>query len=408
MKLHRSAQRERAAWKGVSIALLAVSLLTASVALADEQIVKIVSSLPRTGSANAQTTTMVNAIRMAIDDVGGKVGQFKVVYEDWDDASPERGQWDPAVEAANADRAIKDPDVIAYIGTYNSGAAKISMPKLNQAGVLMVSPANTWPGLTKPGVGEPNEPKVYRPSGRVTYFRVCPADDIQGVVAAKWAAELGATKVFIVHDGELYGKGLATMLKRSAGDAGLQVVGWEQLDSKASNYRSLAVKIKQTNPGVVFFGGTTQTNAGQLAKDIRAAGIKAKFMVPDGCFEKAFIDAAGKENLEGSTYITFGGVPPDKLEGKGKEFYESYKKRYGSEPEGYSVYSYEATRVVLDALARAGKKDRAAIIEAVAATKDYNGVLGTWSFDANGDTSLRSMSGNTVKNGEFAFEKLLQ
>lgn len=385
-----------------------IALCLTSRAFADDQIVKIVSSLPRTGSANAQTTTMVNSIRMAIDDVGGKVGAFKVVYEDWDDASPERGQWDPAVEAANADRAIKDTDVIAYIGTYNSGAAKISMPKLNQAGVLMVSPANTWPGLTKPGVGEPNEPKVYRPSGKVTYFRVCPADDIQGLVAANWSKDLGASKLFIVHDGELYGKGIASILKRSAKGAGLEVVGWEQLDVKASNYRSLAVKIKQSNPDVVFFGGTTQTNAGQLAKDIRAAGIKAKYMVPDGCFEKAFIDAAGKENLEGTAYITFGGVPPSKLEGKGKEFYESYKKRFGAEPEGYSVYAYEATRVILDALGRAGKKDRAAIIQAVAATKDYNGVLGTWSFDENGDTTLRAMSGNSVKNGEFTFEKLLK
>lgn len=397
--------------KASIVRLLSVGVLVLSAATgatAEEQIVKIVSSLPRTGSANAQTTTMVNAIRMAIEDVGGKVGNFKIVYEDWDDASPERGQWDPAVEAANADKAIKDPDVMAYIGTYNSGAAKISMPKLNQAGVLMVSPANTWPGLTKPGVGEPNEPKVYRPSGNVTYFRVCPADDIQGIVAAKWSKELGASKVFIIHDGELYGKGVAMMLKRSAKEVGLEVVGWEQLDVKASNYRSLAVKIKQTNPDVVYYGGTTQTNAGQLAKDIRAAGIKAKYMVPDGCFEKAFIDAAGKENLEGTAYITFGGLPPNKLEGKGKEFYESYKKRFGAEPEGYSVYSYEATRVVLDALARSGKKDRAALIKAVAETKDYVGVLGTWSFDANGDTTVRSMSGNTVKNGEFVFEKALQ
>ncbi|MFN8390622.1 MAG: branched-chain amino acid ABC transporter substrate-binding protein [Bdellovibrionota bacterium] len=386
---------------------LSLSALLCQAAVADDTTIKLVSSLPRTGSANAQTTSMVNGIKMAIDEVGGKVGSYTVTYEDWDDASPERGAWDPAIEAANADKAVKDPDVMAYIGTYNSGAAKISMPKLNQAGLAMVSPANTWPGLTKPGIGEPNEPKVYRPSGKVTYFRVVPADDIQGYIAAKFSKDQGAKKIFIIHDGELYGKGIAQMFKKSAGPLGLDIVGFEQIDTKASNYRSLAVKIKQYSPDIVYFGGTTQTNAGQLAKDLVAAGVSGKFMVPDGCFESAFIDAAGKENLEGRVFITFGGVPGAQLTGKGKEFYENYKKRFGIEPEGYSAYGYESAKVALDAIRRAGKKDRAAIVDALAATKDFEGALGKWSFDANGDTSLKTMSVNTVKDGQFAFVKLL-
>src|SRR5689334_17673028 len=98
-------------------------------------VIKIWSSLPRTGSANAQTTTIVNGIRLAIEDVGGKIGDFQIIYEDKDDASAKKGDWDPEVEAANADNAVKDPDVMAYIGTYNSGAAKISMPVLNKAGL---------------------------------------------------------------------------------------------------------------------------------------------------------------------------------------------------------------------------------------------------------------------------------
>ena len=93
--------------------------------------IKIVSSLPRTVSANAQAQTMVNGIRMALDEVHGKIGEFTIAYEDWDDASPERGQWDPAAEAANAHKAVSDPDIMAYIGTYNSGAAKIAMPMAN-------------------------------------------------------------------------------------------------------------------------------------------------------------------------------------------------------------------------------------------------------------------------------------
>lgn len=370
-------------------------------------VIKIVSSLPHTGSANAQIMTIVNGVKLAIDEVGGKVGGFNIVYEPWDDASPERGQWDPAVEAANADKAVSDPDVMVYIGTFNSGAAKIAMPKLNKASLLMISPANTWPGLTKPGVGEANEPAIYRPSGNVTYFRVVPADDMQGLVAAQWAKELGCVKVFVLHDRELYGKGVATMFQKSSGPLGLQIVGFEGIDPKASNYRSLVTKIKQNRPDLVYFGGTTQTNAGQIAKDLRAAGLTVKYMVPDGCFENAFIQAAGAANVEGNTYITFGGVPADKLTGKGAEFYANYKKKFNAEPEAYAAYGYECGRAALEAIRIAGKKDRAAIVQGCSQIKDFDGVLGKWSFDANGDITSKTLSGNTVKSGKFEFVKIL-
>lgn len=388
-------------------AMFAALIVCCAGAAHAEEIIRIVSSLPRTGSANAQTTTTVNGIRLAIEEVGGKVGEFKIDYLDWDDASPERGNWDPAVEAANADRAIKDPDVMAYIGTYNSGAAKISMPKLNQAGLLMVSPGNTWPGLTKPGIGEPNEPAVYRPSGKITYFRVVPADDLQGPLAVMWAKEMGVKSLFILHDGELYGKGIARLVKQTAEKEGIKVLGYEEMSPKAANYRSLAVKAKQSNPDLVYFGGITQSNGGQLAKDLNAVGYRGKLMVPDGCYETAFIDAAGPNALNDRTFVTFGGVPPRELKGVGADFYKRYKERFNQEPEAYATYGYEAARVVLEGIRKAGKKDRQAIIDAVAGIEEFPGLLGTWAFDANGDTTMKVMSGNTVKNGKFEFVKLL-
>lgn len=386
---------------------IAISAAWAIALAAPAETVKIVSSLPRTGSSNAQTSTIVNGIRMAIEEVGAKAGPFTITYEDWDDASPERGQWDPAVEAANADKAVKDPDVMGYIGTYNSGAAKISMPKLNRASIPMISPANTYPGLTKPGLGEANEPAVYRPTGKVTFFRVVPADDVQGAAAAGWAKSMKCDRVFILHDRELYGKGIADVFRKSAEKLGLTVLGYEGIDGKASNYRSLVTKMKRLNPDLVYFGGTTQNNAGQVVKDMVASGLDAKFMGPDGCYEQAFIAAAGKENAEGRTFFTFGGIPPSQLTGKGREFYEKYKARYSSEPEAYALYGYEAAKVLIDAIARAGKKDRAAIAAAVAETKDFDGALGKWSFDANGDTTLTVMSGSTVKGGAFEFVRIL-
>lgn len=368
---------------------------------------KLVSSLPRTGSANAQTTTMVNGIKMAIAEVGGSIDGITITYEDWDDASPQRGNWDPAVEVQNANKAAADDSIVAYIGTFNSGAAKIAMPILNKAGLAMISPANTYPGLTKPGTGEPNEPKVYRPTGSINYFRIVPTDDLQGDVAARWAKELGATKVFILHDRELYGKGIADVFEQTAKEIGLQVVEFEGIDPKASNYKSLATKVRASRADLVYFGGTTQNNAGQIAKDLRAAGVDAPLMVPDGCFETAFIDAAGADNLNGRTYLTFGGLPADQLKGKGAEFAAAYRKEYGVEPEAYAAYGYEAARVALDALKRAPTKDRAGVLAALKETKDFDGILGRWSFDANGDTTSRVLSGQSVEGGEFKFVKVL-
>ena len=383
---------------------LAASQLAAAPAPADgPKHLTIVSSLPRTGSANSQTTSIVNGIKMAIDERGGKVDGLEIRYEDLDDASPQKGNWDQNLEAANAKKAVNDPTCVGYIGTYNSGAAKISMPSLNKAGLVMVSPGNTYVGLTKPGLGEKTEPACYRPSGNVTYFRVVPADDLQGSLGAEYAKELGAKKVFILHDRELYGKGIADVFQKRAKELGVEIAGFEGIDTKASNYKSLSQKVKFSKADAVFFGGTTQSNGGQVAKDLRSVGFTGMLVVPDGCCEEAFIQAAGASNLEGNTFVTFGGLPPAELTGRGAEFREGYRKMFGTDPEAYAVYGYEAARVLLDAIKRAPTKDRAAILKAVSSTKDFDGALGTWSFDANGDTTNRVMSINAVKDGKFVF-----
>jgi len=138
-----------------------------------------------------------------------------------------------------------------------------------------------------------------------------------------------------------------------------------------------------------------------------AVGLKAKFMVPDGCFEDAFIKAAGEENLNDRCYVTFGGLPPEKLTGKGKDFVDNYVKKYGNMPEGYAVYGYEAAKVALEGVRRAGKKDREAIRSACFTIRNFEGALGSWSFDRNGDTTLKTMSGQIVRNGKFEFFTLL-
>jgi branched-chain amino acid transport system substrate-binding protein len=371
-------------------------------------IVKLVSSLPRTGSGNTVSTAIVNGIRLALEDANNRAGKFAVEYEDWDDASAKKGNWDPEVEAANADKAVRNTNVVVYIGTYDSGAAKIAIPILNKANLVMISPANTYSGLTKPGMGEASEPGIYRASGKITFFRVVPADDIQGRVGAVWMRKLGGKSAYLLDDRSLYGKGLVDVFEQSAGDLGIQILGREGLDPKAQEYRSLMAKIRELNPDFIYFGGTTQTGAPQLVKDAAAAGLSARLMMPDGCYEQPLIDGAGPQNANDRVFVTFGGVPPSKLTGKGAELAKRYRQKYGLPPQSYAVYGYVAATTALAAIAKAGSKDREAIRVAVAAYEDKDGPLGSWKFDQNGDTTLSVMSGNQVKSGAFDFVSLLE
>lgn len=370
--------------------------------------IRIYSSLPRTGSAKAQTDTIVNGIRLALEEIDSKVGEFEIQYVDLDDATASAGQWTIDAETANAERAASDTDCMVYIGTYNSGAAKVSIPILNRANLLMVSPANTHPGFTKPGFGEANEPFVYfEKTGKRNYCRVVPTDDLQGGLAAEWTKEMGITKVFAIDDSEVYGKGLADLFVRRCEEIGVEVLGRETIDPKGSEFRAMMTNIKKLGPQLIYFGGTSQTKGGQIAKDMVSVGLDAKLMAPDGCFENAFILSAGPENVNDRCYVTFGGLPPSELRGNGKKFVDRYREKYKGEPESYAVYGYECAKVAIDAIRRAGKKDRAAIVEAAFKTKDFDGALGVWSFDENGDTTSKMISGNIVRNGKFEFVKKL-
>ncbi|MCY7382851.1 MAG: branched-chain amino acid ABC transporter substrate-binding protein [Microcoleus sp. CAN_BIN18] len=377
----------------------------------DPNTVKIVSMLPMTGSALGQSQTMVNGIKQALAETDSKAcdGKIKIEYEVLDDATAAAGKWDPSQVTSNSNKIVADGSVVAAIGHYNSGAAKLSIPVLNQANVVMISPANTYPGLTKLGKGEPKEPNVYYPTGTRNFTRVVPADDIQGTVATNWAKSLGVKKVYILDDQELYGKGIADVFEATAKTAGIEVLVREGIDIKASDYKALMNKIKALNPEMIYFGGTTQSNAGQIIKDIRNVGMTpeaVKIMGPDGIKDQALIDAGGKD-AEG-VYATFGGLPPKELTGEGAKWYESYKAKYNAEPEAYAAYAFESAKVIIGAINKVCKNDRAAIRDAVLATKDFNGVLGTWSFDANGDTSLTVMSGNVVKGGKWEFVSALK
>ncbi|HET9492943.1 MAG TPA: branched-chain amino acid ABC transporter substrate-binding protein, partial [Chloroflexia bacterium] len=368
-------------------------------------VIKLVSSLPRTGLSKPQTDDIVAAYRMAIEERGGKIGNFTIEYEDWDDATAQAGKWDPATEQANATKAANDPDIMAYLGTFNSGAAAIAIPILNKAGLPMVSPANTAPELTKPGFDDATLNTLYT-SGPRNYFRVVTADDVQGAAAANWAIELGFKNAYILNDQEVYGRGVANVFEKQFAAAGGTVIANEGIDPKLPEFKALMNKIKNAGADLVYFGGLVDSGGPQLLKDLKSVAPEIIFMGPDGIQTQSFIDAAGADVAEG-TLATVAGTAYKDLQGKGADFYNNYKEKFNKEPDPYAIYGYDAMSVVLDAIEKAGTKDRAAILEALKQTRDYEGALGTWSFDENGDTTLRVIGGYKATSGRFEFQKYL-
>lgn len=378
---------------------------------------KIVSSLPMTGGSLTQTQTIVNAMQLRLEQADYKAcgGAYDIEYEAWDDASAALGKWDPAVETENANKAAADASIVAYLGTFNSGAAKLSIPILNAAGPLtMISPANTNPGLTKADKDLPGVTDSYYPSGVRNYARVVAADDIQGFVAANFVKnELGAATVYILDDQELYGKGIADVFEKRAGEIGLTVLGHEGIDPKAADYKALMTKISTSNggaaPDAIYVGMVVDNNASQLLKDkvaIMGDNTVVKFVGPDGIQTQAFIDGAGADVAAG-VYASVAGVPFSDLPASGQQFIKDYEAKFGPLTEPYSVYGYETMNVALKAIedvcaAGGSPTDRAAINTAVHAVSNFDGVLGTWSFDANGDTSLVDMTFYQVKDGAYA------
>ena len=376
---------------------------------------KIVSSLPMTGSSLTQTQTIVNSEQLRLAQANNQAcgGKYTLAYEAWDDASAALGKWDPAVETENGNKAVADPSIIAYLGTFNSGAAKLSIPILNQANLVMISPANTYSGLTKTIGAEAGEPDKYYPTGVRNYARTVTADDVQGKVDANFMFnKLGAKSVYILDDQELYGKGVADVFEKTAKELGMTVAGHEGIDPKAADYKALMTKISTSNaggpPDAIFVGMVVDNNASQLLKDkvaIMGDNTKVKYMGPDGVQTQAFIDGAGADVAEGA-YGSVAGLAPENYTAAGQTFLKDYEAKYGKLTEPYAIYGYETMNVLLKAIedvcAKGGDpSDRKQVLAAVMATKDFDGVLGKWSFDANGDNTLTDMTIYQVQGGAY-------
>jgi len=340
----------------------------------------VASDLPLQGAIRHQTVQISRAMIWALANAGWKAGSYKIGYQSCDDSTAQTGGWDTAKCATNAHLYANDRSVIAVLGTFNSGCAKIEVPILNRASLLEVSPANTNPGITKKwDVGEPQK---YYPTGVRNYARVVATDDIQGPADAMWSQSLGFKKVYVLNDKQTYGFGVAKTYDAAAKKLGIKVVGFEGWDAKASSYEALATRIKKSGAQAVFLGGIVCNNGAKLMQDIKAVDPKIQLQTPDG-----FSDPNANGAVANGAYISVAGEPPSALTGAGATFVKSFGKQIGTTPNPYSAYGAESMDVTLQAIAKGGGQ-RATTTKAIFGLTVTNGILGTFTINSSGDTNL--------------------
>jgi len=377
--------------------------------------VDIYSSLPLQGASTSQTIPLVNGMKLALSQAGGKAGQWTVNYQSLDDSTAAAGKWDPGQTAANARKVATDPKAVYYIGEFNSGASEVSIPLLNQAGLPQVSPANTYVGLTTDlhPASAPGEPQKYYPTGTRTYLRIVPIDSIQAASDLIAMKQAGCTKVAVANDKEAYGSGLATLLGLEKGFYGVNIVSNTGIDPTTPNFRSYASTIQGQGADCFFFAGITANGAVQIVKDVNSALPKAKIFGGDGVCSDTWTSAAKggvPASIDPLMECTVATLDLAAYPG-GKDFLTAYKAKYGTaNPDPYAIYGYEVMKLGLDTIAKLGAQgnSKSDVLKALFATTARNSVLGTYGFDKNGDTTLKSYGLYKVgPNGEPVFFKTI-
>lgn len=360
-----------------------------------EQVVYVAVSLP--GPKSKDVRAQYRAINLAVDAYNARAGRYSVQILPLDNSV--RGVWNLDAEANNARKAVETPGVVAYYGPYHSGAAIASMPILNSAQLLQVSGTMTWPGLTKPGYAI-GEPMRYFPAGMRHFFRLAPIDSVQGEVTARYLQELGVRKVVIIHDGGVYGRGIATIFKHSAESLGLKTVYEGVVPGDTVLDEEVAATLAGS-PDAVFMGSEVRGGIIGTYAALRAMGYDGIILGSD--FMNTNIENAVVFNDEKLYTVHPGSLARHLNNQIAAVFLANYVERYKEEPSPYALYAYESMRLILESIKRSDGT-RASVLENFRHINGFPTSFGPVAFDEDGDMVGASGSILRMVGGRWNFE----
>ena len=368
----------------------------------------IYSSLPLQGSAAATSQEIVNGEKLALAEAGGRAGKFKIAYVSLDDANPTKGRWDPGVTATDAKTAAQDTSTIAYLGDYNSAATAISLPLMNAAGILQVSPGSPYVGLTSSLDAGQDEPGRFYPTGQRTFGRLQPGDGVEGAAQAKLMKALAVHSVYVLDDQDPFDVPLADIVASDAKRAGIAVAGRDSIATTPGTIFSGEIeKIIRSKAQAVFLAASSGAGASVLWRKLHSADPGLLLLGSSTMADQSFTSQLGA--AEASTYLTTPALPAALYPPSGRRVLKDYRTDFGGEAGPYALYGYEAMRVVLDAIRSAGDRgnDRQVVISRFFATRNRDSVIGRYSMQADGETTLARYGVERVLGGRAVFYRAM-
>jgi branched-chain amino acid transport system substrate-binding protein len=366
----------------------------------------VYSSLPLQGPAAAGSAEIVDGERLALAQAGGHIGKFKVGYVSLDDANPQSGKLDPEATSTNAKTAAQDTSTIAYLGELGSAATAVSLPLINAAGILQISPSSPYVGLTSSLDAGQDEPERFYPSGKRTFGRLQPGDQGQADAQAQLMQALGVRKLYVLDDQDPFELPLAEIVAGDAQHAGIALAAHDSILTTApapAAYAGEAEKIERAKPDAVFFAGGSQPGTAALWRALHSADPKLLLLGTSSLEDPSFTAAIGAAGSQ--TYLTTPILPLADYPSPAARVLADYRRQFGGRPGPYALYGYEAMSVVLDAVRRAAERgnDRQTVIDRFFQTSDRHSVLGTYSVLASGETTLSRYGVDRVSDGRAVF-----
>jgi branched-chain amino acid transport system substrate-binding protein len=368
----------------------------------------IYSSRPVLGPARARARDMVNAIKLALLDAHGKIGPFSITYVSLDSATPEAGTWTPDKVLDNARKAVRDLNAIAYIGDRDSAATALSLPLTNEGNILQVSPSSTYDGLTRSSRRQ-GEPERFYPSGERTFGRVVPADHVQASALVGYMKASGVRSLALLADREIYGGGIADQVEKAAARQGIEVFDRGTIDASKGDLSGSARKVADTDADAFLYAGTTDTGAARIFSAVAAAAPHMLLFGPAAVADHALLSGLTSA-VQRRIRVTTPALPAQLLPRSARIFRDRFRVTFGRQPAPEALQAYEAASAVLYAIRAAGPKgnDRRAVTDEFLAIHNRNSVLGRYSIDRFGDTSLSTYAGNRVRHMRFVLDKVLK
>lgn len=353
----------------------------------------IASDLPLQGDNRVATAPMVAAISLVLRQRHFRAGSHRVGYRSCDDSTPQSGGFDFETCGTNAKAYLADPKIVGVVGAYDTFCSGIEIRITSRARdpVTMISPSNTYLGLTRGGPGtRPGEMRFRYPTGHRNYVRIIAADHLQAAAGAQLARQLGLKRVFVLADEQ--SGGLEPYFRRAARRLGVRIAGIAIWDPGAAGYRGLAVRVRRSDADGVYLGGHLSSNGGKLLRDLRGAlGSRFVLIASDGFLPVPEVVSATGPAARG-LYISVAGAPDSALGAAGSRFLDEFGRDYGAPTPSYTAaYAAQAAQLLLDAIARSDGT-RASVNRELRATQTSSGILGAMDFDTNGDLTAGAVT----------------